>query len=383
MTDIIRLTAGDFQDGMDFLNLVFGTHGPHDFEQMLPALYQPTEEWTSCNYAVREEGRIKGIVGLFPFIWRVGEARFKVGGIGGVSTHPKSRGAGHMKALMSHCVGVMKEEGYHLSYLGGQRQRYQYFGYERCGSASSFNLNKSNLRHCFKDDPGIRFEPLKAEDEERLIQTRKLHDAQPAHCIRSPENFYKRLRSWNQKPFAAFDVDDCMVGYLTASGSGDEIGELAARDDGIALCMLRAWVAGHSEYGTRVNLPAWRGDLARALGKCCERFDVHATGTWEVFDWVAVLDALMKVRRLGGPLLGGAVVVGIEKYGSVRLRVEGDNAGCAMTNEAPAVQCDALTAMRLLFGPLSPSQVLELPAEASLLEQWCPLPLYWPSQDGV
>jgi hypothetical protein len=47
------------------------------------------------------------------------------------------------------------------------------------------------------------------------------------------------------------------------------------------------------------------------------------------------------------------------------------------------VQCDQLTAMRLLFGPARPSETVPLPAGARLLEQWCPLPLYWPHQDGV
>ena len=172
MPEIIQLTASEFQDGMDFLNLAFGPHGPYDFQQLLPAVYRPTEEWTRCNYVVREEGQIKGLVILFPFTWRVGEASFRVGGIGGVSTHPKSRGAGHMKTLMNHCIRVMREEGHHLSYLGGQRQRYQHFGYEYCGGASSFSLYKTNSRHCFKDDPGIRFVPLEAEDGDRLIHAR-------------------------------------------------------------------------------------------------------------------------------------------------------------------------------------------------------------------
>ena len=37
--------------------------------------------------------------------------------------------------------------------------------------------------------------------------------------------------------------------------------------------------------------------------------------------------------------------------------------------------------LRLLFGPLPPSHVLNLPANAALLDAWCPLPMFWPALD--
>jgi hypothetical protein len=36
---------------------------------------------------------------------------------------------------------------------------------------------------------------------------------------------------------------------------------------------------------------------------------------------------------------------------------------------------DPFVAMRVLFGPMPPSFVTALPRQASLLDQWCPLPL--------
>ena len=48
----------------------------------------------------------------------------KMGGICGVSTHAAHRIKVYMSLLMNHCVQYMKDRGFHLSYLGGQRQRY-------------------------------------------------------------------------------------------------------------------------------------------------------------------------------------------------------------------------------------------------------------------
>ncbi|MFA6111425.1 MAG: GNAT family N-acetyltransferase [Candidatus Latescibacterota bacterium] len=382
--EIVQLTAADFEDAMDFLNLVFGAHRPHDFERLLPAAYQPTDELMSCNYAIRTEGRIRGIVGMFPLHWQVGDATLKVAGVGGVSTHPRSRGAGYMRALMNHCVRLMREQGYHLSYLGGQRQRYQYFGYERCGQLHHFTLNKPNLRHCFGDEePGIRFEPLEATDADRLTAVQGQHDAQPIHCLRPPANFYNHLRNWYNRPHVALDADNSMVGYLVATGSGDRVAEMVTDGDEIGLRALRAWVAGHTDHEVTVALPSVRAGLGRLLGRYCERIVVQPSGNWQMFDWPGVLDALLKARPLSGPVLEGEVVVKVEGIGGLKLYVDGGEVGCKSTDDEPAVQCDPLTAMRLFFGPLAPSQIMALPAAAALLDQWCPLPLFWPSQDGV
>jgi len=94
--EVVQLTAADWEEGLTFLNGVFGEHRPHDFATLLPSIYQPTEEFMACNHAVREDGNIRAVVGLFPIDWQVGDTRLKVGGIGGVSTHESVRGKGYM-----------------------------------------------------------------------------------------------------------------------------------------------------------------------------------------------------------------------------------------------------------------------------------------------
>lgn len=378
----VQLTAADFQDAMDFLNLVFGAHRPHNFERLLPAVYQPTDDAMACNYAVRENGRIKAIVGMFPMTWQLCDATLSVVGIGGVSTHPKSRGAGYMKLLMKHCLRTMREHGCQISYLGGQRQRYAYFGYERCGHVMRFTFSQANVRHTFGDtDTGIHFELLTGDHPDRLAEARALHDAQPAHCRRNSQNFLNHLHNWHARPYAAVDGSGDMVGYLVSNASLDSISELVTATDAAVVRTLGAWVAEHGD--TTLAMTSLQPERVRLLGQWCESVSITPAGNWRVFDWPSAVGALLTARARTTPLTKGRINLGIGQLGCLRLQVTSGDTRCAWTNRRPDVQCNELEAMRLLFGPARPSQVVSLPPAAGLLEQWCPLPLHWPRQDGV
>ncbi|MFH1571281.1 MAG: GNAT family N-acetyltransferase, partial [Gemmatimonadota bacterium] len=279
---IIQLRASEFDEAMEFLNMVFGEHSPHDFARMLPTIYRPTDEHMTHNHAIRVDGRICAIVGMFPIAWQVGGARLRVAGIGGVSVRPDSRRLGYMRALMEHCVGRMKAEGCHVSWLGGQRQRYLYFGYDKCGSGYRFTLNKSNLRHSFIGRPKVRFEPLTTDQPERLARSKALHDAQPVHVERPLADFHRHLVCWYHVPYAAVDGDGDMVGYLVANAAGDTVTELLARDDGAALEMVHAWTVDHCQAGATFELHPWARRLAQLLGRYCESVSSTSTGNWQV-----------------------------------------------------------------------------------------------------
>ena len=381
-TAIARLTAADFEEAMDVLNFSFGFEHPHNFETLLPVLYHPGAEAMSWNWALREEGSIRAIVGVFPLTWKLGDATLRIAGVGGVSCHPRYRKRGFMGQLMRHCVEAMREEGYPLSWLGGQRQRYGYYGYEKCGINYQLSLAPNNVRHVFGDgDLGIEFRPLERQDRTHLQGVIGLHDAQPIRGVRPRERFYNMLLSWYHKPHIAISPDSRMIGYVVANGNGDRITEILAVNEGEPeLQIAAAWVQQHGE-ATFDLAPSNR--LLPKLAAVCGGMTVHSSGNWQIFDWAAALDALLKAQGTLIPLTDGAVVIEITDYGKVLLEVAGGSARCIRSDAAPALQTDAFTAMRLLFGPLPPATVLALPQAAAALEQWCPLPLFWGRQDGV
>ena len=383
---IAPLSAADFDEAMAVMNLAFDQSPPADFENLLPKLYRADDGLMGCLYALRRGGGIRAVAGVHPLTWKVGAATLPIAGIGGVSTHPDCRGQGMMQRLMTHCVGVMKEEGYPISVLGGQRQRYGYFGYEKCGVEVELRLNKSNIRHCFGTSSNIRFEPLDRGKAERMEAARGFHDALTVRAERSPQDFHTVLRSWRAVPYAALEKGE-LAGYVAVSLEGNELAEVVGRDGDTAFEIARAWVEQGDAESLTLAVGPLAGRFLHRLGEVCEASALRGSGNWQVFDWPGVISALLAAKAAaapsGAPLADGRVTLGIGGYGAVAISAAAGEVSCERVEEPPAISCDPHLAHRLLFGPLAPSQSLPLPKAAAALESWCPLPLYWPRQDAV
>ena len=239
-----------------------------------------------------------------------------------------------------NCVQAAPAEGFHLSWLGGQRQRYGYFGYEKCGVYYRLTLSQTNVRHVLgAADFGIDFHPLAREDRTHLQGAIGLHDAQPFRGVRAAHRFYDLLLSWGHRPYVARSRDGRMIGYLVAQADRTCVSELLAVNEGEPeLDIAAAWVQRHGN--TCFELLPWSRLLPK-LAQLCEGASASSSGNWQIFDWATTLDALLKTRAALVPLMDGAVVVEIAGYGRVVLEVRGNAAQCVRTEAAPALQMDA------------------------------------------
>ena len=378
--DVVQLSLDDFEEAIDLINYVFSqAHDPHDFELRLPKLYRPTEELMRCNYGVRLQGRLVAVVGSYPLVWQVGATALRVTGIAGVATHPRHRDKGLMGAVVSHCVAKARAAGCHLSWLDGLRRRYRHFGYERCGTEFGFRLAARDFAVAGIDAAGLRFRRLQ-EGDALLAEAQRLHARQEVHWQRSPAEFLTICTSWNAELCAALDGDE-FVGYLIAGRDPSRVVELVAVDAADAPRLAAGWCATR---GGRIAVAAspWQTVAARSLGALADQSELRCCGNWQVFDWPALLAAVLGERARGGTLPAGEVVLEIAGAGRLRLWVDGTAAGCTATGDAPQVTLDPFTAMRVLFGPL-PAHLGGAASLPAPLESWCPLPLHIPSSDRV
>jgi predicted N-acetyltransferase YhbS len=384
---IERLSSKDFEEAMDFANMVFSmTYGPMDFVRFLPRLYKPTDECMGRNLVVRENGKIRALVGMYPDQVMIGDVRLRLGGIGAVSSHPGDRGKGWMKLLMERQIEAMVQEGTDLSFLVGQRQRYGYFGYEKAGSILECKVTANNLRH-FNESRNVEpisFEPLRRDDAAHLSRAKALHDTQPVRCLRSLEEFHLYLLTSYMQPWIALNREGEMVGYLTANSGHDKITELFAEDGDSLAGMLSEWLTRHMAPEVTISIPTWNREAARLIGSLAEDIRLTNTGNWRIFDWRKVAGALLSVKCAQGGLAEGELVVGIEGHASLRISVRGDKAACEATTEHPDVSWDPFVATRVLFGNIPSACVGEMPRRVEpLIASWFPLPLGWLPQNSV
>ena len=310
---ITRLTAADFDEAMDFLNLVFSmAHRPHDFARMLPVLYRRTDEHMGCNRAIRENGRLRAVVGVFPMTWSVGSATLRVAGIGGVAVHPADRGSGHMKALMTHAVEQIRADGYQLSWLGGQRQRYQNFGYEIAGTGIQMVLNRRNLKSLPEAPPPVEFERLDPTDAAAVRAANGFQARNLAHTVRTEAGFVLRCASWHNEAWVARNARGEVISYLVASPDGRSVTEAGAADDDTLFGLVCAWA--HARNNVTVELSPFAPGLVSLFGALADGLAVRPSGNWLIADWPVVVQALLQARATTTPIPDGQVAIEVTGY---------------------------------------------------------------------
>ena len=378
---VTRLQPEEFAEAIDFINYVFShTYGPHDFETLLPKLYRPDPELVRCHWGVREGGALVALAGVYPLTWQVGESALRGAGIGAVATHPRHRGRGLMRAVVGHCVAEARAAGCHLSWLDGLGHRYRHFGYERAGAEITLQLTARDFAGAGVDGAGMRFRRLQ-EGDALLHEAARLHAGQRVHWRRPPAELPRICASWGGALYAALEKDE-PAAYLVAGRDRSAVTELVAVDAETAVRVAAAWCGERRTPQVTVAVSPWQHAAARRLGALADSTRVQCCGNWQVFDWHAVLAALLAERARSETLPAGEAVVEIAGAGCLRLWVEGASAGCEPTDAAPRVRLDASAALRALGGPL-PGSFPDPAAVPATLGSWCPVPLHIPSADRV
>lgn len=377
--EIVRLKATDFEEALDLLNLVFSqTYAPTNFATMLPLLYQPTDEHMRCNFAVREDGKIRAIVGLFPAQIQAGDIALNLGGIGGVSAHPNDRGKGWMKLLMNRCIEEMEKTATDLSFLIGLRQRYQYFGYEKVGTLVEHTVSKTNLRHVLEalEVPELSIMPLLPTDTALIEKAKALYDCQPFRRIRLSSEFYPILLSLNTEPWVALYPDGTMAGYLVCDQQKKRITEIFAQNDAAFAGMIRRWFSQQNISETTVILSLGQETQGRYLNGLAEGFRLIENANWRIFHWDKVIAALLAVKNSEDQLRDGAITVGIKGYGAVHISIRNGITSCVKTSLPPDVELEPSIAAQVLFNYYPTNMVTVLPDKIKpLIRDWFPLPL--------
>ncbi len=395
-----RLTAGDYDEALALLNLAF--HGSDStkpsFEVSLPKMWKRDDEHMGKHIAYRVDGQLKTIVGIYPLKTKIGAHEFTFCTVGNVATHPDSRGKGYMHELMTAAISELARMNADAARLGGLRQRYERYGFEPAGTKYTYTLTKRNIMSI--QDAGltagkIKFVPIGLGDTGYLAKARELFARQVIAVERaSPEEFYLSTKAWQMNPWAALDENGEMMGYLVASDNKASLAEQLSYSygsDGRLIDMIFAWVMQNDLDSLKLELAPWDRQSCRALGRLCENMSVSVASSFLVRSWAEITNALIELKAQQDKMPEGCLVLGIEGYGNIMMKVQDGAGSCCRTDQKAVLTLTPLDATRLLFGHMPPwtvedlSHTATLPSApaAMLLNSWLPLPLSWNGQDRV
>ena len=109
---LVRLTAADYEEALDFMNMVFSMNRrPANFLTGLPIMWERDDEHMGKHWAVKREGRIRAMLGVYPLPVVIAGMKLLFSTVGNVCTSRYEAGKGYMAALMALAMEELERQG--------------------------------------------------------------------------------------------------------------------------------------------------------------------------------------------------------------------------------------------------------------------------------
>ena len=275
------------------------------------------------------------------------------------------------------------KEGLDYMILQGQRQRYQYYSFEKTGLAYRFDLTKTNLKHAFASFnlPNLKLQELKADDFDKLQEIAQMHSSCKLHFDRPLNLLFETLISTGSRPYYAL-LDGELVGYLVIDKDLKLIQEFYGKNREISQTMLGAALNLSQKESLSFSLPPSHVDEVELLSRISEISYISPDGNYTVLNYHRVIRAMMDLQASIRPLADGQVILNIRGFAgneNIKISVIEGVPSVNLTNEVEDLRLDHMDAMNFLFSPVCPARAKLGPAQAS----WFPLPLHTPALDNA
>lgn len=370
---------------ISFLDEVFFTDDPdeRDFFNLLPKCYKDEYRPAYNNFVVQDEhGEFRSAIGSFYNDMTVGGEQIKACCIGNVAVGKKYRSMGYMIELMELSVEDMGKNGVDVAYLGGQRQRYGYFGFESSGTVYRFNFSRSAYRHSLKAMPcGLEVSELQPDDIESIENIDRLYSKLPVRSNRTAEKYYDILRSWRDRPYILKKNGE-FVGYFVLDYHKTCVCECDVTDKKYYPNLVAAALENTEEYYVSFVVAPFEKDKLEFFTKTADGFNVDGCEMILVYNFEKVIRAYLKAKASYSKLCNGEVTVlinGVRGDEKLRIKVENNNVSVEKFNGEAEFVFDHHAATRAFFSNMEADRDV-LPAN---VQQWLPLHVFLSSSDTM
>lgn len=386
-TEIVRLGANDVEEALRVMDVSFGKQGTGaEFDKILPKMKHGTQEMMEQHLAVRRDGAIRAILGVYRLHAVMAGERVLFTTTGNVGTLPEERGKGYMTALLNAAMEENARIGAAASRLSsGHPTRYQRFGFFHCGINRHYKLSAElSTAQERREAAGYVFRRIEEGESGVWADLRRILEAQPFYVERATDrDFYDTMCAWQNVPYVVTDGDGRTVGFLSARGN--EIAELYAGNASEFVSVALAWA---QRNGAPVGIPllAHQTDEIAILDSRRAPFSETHASMFRVMSWPDVLRGTLALAAAVRPTPDFRCTVQVDPVatpecakcdaGTFTLACEGGKASVLRTDEKPDFTLPYEDAGKFFFGRAG-----EAPETHEGLP--FPLPLSWNLQDRV
>lgn len=371
---------------IDFLDEVFfkDWDSEENFFEMLPKIYKDEYRPAFNNFVIQDKnGDFRSAIGAFYNQFSVGGEDISACCIGNVAVGKEHRSKGYMKKLMELCLNDMIKNNTAIAYLGGQRQRYAYFGFESAGTRYIFSENPQTVKHSFNNaKSSLSCEKLSPDDKESISKILEINNSLPIHAIRTPENCFDVLCSWTCTPYV-LKKDGEFAGYFTLTAEQNKsvqecgVAKLEYLQD-LAICAL--------ETANVQDLNFHAGEFEKEKIKFfTENFEnISATSAEAVliFDFEKIIRSYLKAKTQYTELCDGEMTVlihGVNGDEKLRISVKNNVSSVEKSDGKADFELSHLEATRAFFSLFFADRADFPPC----IKQWLPLPIYFNLSDTM
>lgn len=354
-----------------------------DFMSILPKIYHDEYRPAYNNFVVQEEnGDFRAAVGNFYIDLDVCGEAVKACCIGNVAVGVKYRSMGYMVDLMEMSVKDMQENGTDLAYLGGQRQRYGYFGFEASGVSYNFEFNKKTAKHIYGGRKStLRAEKLDANDLETIKKIDELYQKNVIKANRPLEDYYRIITSWRHTPYVVYDGDE-FAGYFLMGYSYEWISECGVTKPEYYGELALAALEVSGKDSVRFNASPFDKEKHGFFTENSENISVGGCESMLVYNYEKVIRAYLKAKASYTSLADGELTVLIHgKKADEKLRIDVKNNEVTVEkfDGEAEIEFNHFEATRAFFSNFT----FEREKLNGAAQQWFPLPAFIFSADQM
>lgn len=378
---IIRpATSSDFPGLLALLISAFSDSTPAHarFEQLMPETIRDDAAILNNWYIALDGEKVIASTQIVAQRFMVAPAvELRVGGIGQVSCLPGYRGGGMMTNLLNATIARMTQDGYHVSILGGDRQRYRRFGWEVAGCARNLWLQSRRI----DSQPVLPAEDNRPNrwigDEPTIDRIHAAHEKNISRILRSREETKLCLNRLNVATWTHTKGDDFAYICLSDNRIAEYGGDLAAFEELLSFLIARR--------SLNVQIPAEEGSgpLEALMLQFAGNYSQTFVDMIRIFSLKSILEAYRPILACRLAAWQGSIVLEVadsgEKVQVSRFPTTSPDlqVASAPANAAADLKLDRPVWSPTLFGPFT-TRLPATPKIQSFVRQAFPLPIVWP-----